>query len=149
MNFLETVYIGSDRNLEDFRLPVQYVNRPNLDFRGFCGTVSSGIVRKGDEIMVLPSKQRSHVNRIVTFDGDLPEAFASQSITLVLDTEIDCSRGDMIVRPGNVPKGITTIRCDRGVDGPPSHSCQARHTSSNIRLSKPKVRSIPYDIESM
>lgn len=104
MNFLETVYIGSDRNLEDFRLPIQYVNRPNLDFRGFCGTVSSGIVRKGDEIMVLPSKQRSHVNRIVTFDGDLPEAFASQSITLVLDTEIDCSRGDMIVRPGNVPK---------------------------------------------
>ncbi len=104
MNFLESVYIGSDRNLEDFRLPVQYVNRPNLDFRGFCGTLSSGIVRKGDEIMVLPSRQRSRVKRIVTMDGDLDEAFASQSITLVLDSEIDCSRGDMIVRPGNVPK---------------------------------------------
>lgn len=104
MNFLESVYIGSDRNLEDFRLPVQYVNRPNLDFRGFCGTVASGIVRRGDEIMVLPSKQRSRVKQIVTFDGDLEEAFASQSVTLVLDSEIDCSRGDMIVRPGNVPK---------------------------------------------
>ncbi len=104
MNFLETVYIGSDRNLEDFRLPIQYVNRPNLDYRGFCGTISSGIIRKGDDIMVLPSKQRSRVKRIVTMDGDLDEAFCPQSVTLVLETEIDCSRGDMIVRPGNVPK---------------------------------------------
>ncbi len=104
MNFLESVYIGSDRNLEDFRLPIQYVNRPNLDYRGFCGTISSGIIRKGDEIMVLPSRQRSRVKRIVTMDGDLDEGFASQSVTLLLDSEIDCSRGDMIVRPGNVPK---------------------------------------------
>lgn len=104
MNFLESVYIGSDRNLEDFRLPIQYVNRPNLDFRGFCGTISSGIVRKGDEIMVLPSKRTSRIKRIVTFDGDIEEAFCPQSVTLVLDDEVDCSRGDMIVRPGNVPK---------------------------------------------
>ncbi|AMV34489.1 Bifunctional enzyme CysN/CysC [Pirellula sp. SH-Sr6A] len=104
MNFLETVYIGSDRNLEDFRLPIQIVNRPNLDFRGFCGTLASGIIRKGDEIMVLPSKRTSKVKRIVTFDGDLEEAFAPQSITVVLEDEIDCSRGDMIVRPGNIPK---------------------------------------------
>lgn len=104
MSFLETVYIGSDRNLEDFRLPVQYVNRPNLDYRGFCGTIASGIVRKGDEILVLPSKRTSRVKRIVTFDGDLEEAFCPQSVTLVLEDEVDCSRGDMIVRPGNVPK---------------------------------------------
>jgi bifunctional enzyme CysN/CysC len=104
MNFLETVYIGSDRNLEDFRLPVQYVNRPNLDYRGFCGTVASGIIRKGDQIMVLPSKRTSKVKRIVTQDGDLEEAFSSQSITLLFEDEVDCSRGDMIVRPGNVPK---------------------------------------------
>lgn len=104
MNFLETVYIGSDRNLEDFRLPVQYVNRPNLDYRGFCGTVASGIIRKGDQIMVLPSKRTSKVKRIVTQDGDLDEAFSSQSITLLFEDEVDCSRGDMIVRPGNVPK---------------------------------------------
>ncbi len=104
MNFLESVYIGSDRNLEDFRLPVQIVNRPNLDFRGFCGTVASGIIRQGDQIMVLPSKRTSKVERIVTQDGDLKEAFCPQSITLVLEDEVDCSRGDMIVRPGNVPK---------------------------------------------
>ncbi len=104
MNFLESVYIGSDRNLEDFRMPVQIVNRPNLDFRGFCGTVASGIIRQGDQIMVLPSKRTSKVERIVSQDGDLKEAFCPQSITLVLEDEVDCSRGDMIVRPGNVPK---------------------------------------------
>lgn len=104
MNFLESVYIGSDRNFEDFRFPVQYVNRPNLDFRGFCGTVGSGIIRKGDEVMVLPSRQTSKVKSIVTYDGEQDEAFTPQSVTLTLETEIDCSRGDMIVRPGNVPK---------------------------------------------
>ena len=104
MGFLESVYIGSDRNLEDFRLPIQYVNRPNLDFRGFCGTIASGILRQGDQIMVMPSKRTSRVKRIVTQDGDLEEAFCPQSITVVLEDEVDCSRGDMIVRPGNVPK---------------------------------------------
>ena len=104
MNFLESVYIGSDRNFEDFRFPVQYVVRPNLDFRGFAGTVASGIVRKGDEIMVLPSRKTSRVKSIETFDGQLDEAFAPQSVTLTLTDEIDISRGDMIVRPGNVPQ---------------------------------------------
>lgn len=104
MHLLETVYIGSDRNLEDFRFPVQTVNRPNLDFRGFCGTIASGIVRKGDEIMALPSRKRSRVKSIVTYDGELAEAFAPQAITLTLEDEIDISRGDMIVRPGNVPR---------------------------------------------
>ena len=104
MNFLESVYIGSDRNLEDFRFPVQYVLRPNLDFRGFSGTVSSGIIRKGDEVMALPSRKTSHVKDIVTFDGSRDEAFAPLSVTLTLEDEIDVSRGDMLVRPGNVPK---------------------------------------------
>jgi bifunctional enzyme CysN/CysC len=104
MNFLETVYIGSDRNLEDFRFPVQYVNRPNLDFRGFCGTLSSGIVRRGDEVMVMPSRRTSRVKQIVTHDGEIEEAFAPQSVTLTLTDEVDCSRGDMLVRPGNLPK---------------------------------------------
>jgi bifunctional enzyme CysN/CysC len=104
MNFLETVYIGSDKNLEDFRFPVQYVSRPNLDFRGFCGTIASGIIRQGDEIMVLPARRTSKIKRIVTFDGDLEEAYCPQSVTLVLEDEVDCSRGDMIVRPGNIPK---------------------------------------------
>lgn len=104
MNFLETVYIGSDRNLEDFRFPIQYVNRPNLDYRGFCGSIASGIVRQGDEIMVLPSRRTTRVTRIVSQDGDLTEAFVPQAITLTLADEVDCSRGDMIVRPGNVPR---------------------------------------------
>ncbi|MCG8583281.1 MAG: sulfate adenylyltransferase subunit CysN [Pirellulales bacterium] len=105
MHFLEeTLYIGSDRNLEDFRMPVQYVNRPHLDFRGFCGTIGSGIVRKGDDIVVLPSGKTSKVKSIVTFDGELEEAFAPLSVTLTFEDEIDASRGDMIARPGNVPR---------------------------------------------
>ena len=104
MNFLETVYIGSDRNLEDFRFPVQFVLRPNLDFRGFAGTIASGIVRVGDEIMALPSRKTSKIKEIVTMDGNLDEAHAPLSVTLTLEDEIDISRGDMIVRPGNIPK---------------------------------------------
>ena len=104
MPLLETDYIGSDRNMEDFRFPVQFVLRPNLDFRGFAGTVASGIIRKGDEVLSLPSRKKSRVKSIVTFDGELEEAFAPQSVTLTLEDEIDSSRGDMLVRPGNVPK---------------------------------------------
>ncbi len=104
LGFLETVYIGSDRNLEDFRFPVQFVNRPHLDYRGFCGTVASGIIRQGDEVMALPSRKTSRVKSIVTFDGELREAFAPQAITLTLSDEIDVSRGDMLVRPGNAPR---------------------------------------------
>ena len=104
MTLLETTYIGSDRNLEDFRFPVQLVLRPNLDFRGFSGTIASGIIRTGDEVMSLPSRRKSRVKSIVTFDGPLDEAFAPQSVTLTLEDEIDSSRGDMLVRPGNQPK---------------------------------------------
>ncbi|TWU04356.1 sulfate adenylyltransferase subunit CysN [Stieleria varia] len=109
MNMLERVYIGSDRNLQDFRMPVQYVNRPNLDFRGFCGTIASGTIRPGEEIMVLPSRQKSTVKEIVTYDGNLEEAFAPLAITLTLADEIDASRGDVIVRTGNVPKSRDKI----------------------------------------
>ena len=103
LDFLESVHIGNDHNLKDFRYPVQYVLRPNLDFRGFCGKVASGVIRKGDEIMALPSGKKSHVKRIVTYDGDLDYAFPPQSVTLVLEDEIDISRGEMIVRPDNLP----------------------------------------------
>jgi len=104
MHTLENVHIASDRNLIDFRYPVQYVNRPNLDFRGYAGTVAGGMVRPGDEVMVLPSRARSRVARIVTFEGEKEEAFASQAVTLTLTDEIDASRGDMIVHPNNVPR---------------------------------------------
>ena len=76
MHHLENVHIASDRNLIDFRMPVQYVNRPNLDFRGFCGTIASGTVSRGDTVMALPSKKTSKVKSIVTYDGDIAEAFA-------------------------------------------------------------------------
>lgn len=103
LDFLETVPIHTDRNFDDFRYPVQYVLRPNLDFRGFCGKVASGILRKGDEVMALPSMKRSHVKSIVTYDGELQEAFPPQSVTITLEDEIDISRGEMIVHPDNVP----------------------------------------------
>ena len=103
LDHLETVHIASDRNLHDLRFPVQFVIRPNLDFRGFAGTIASGVVRRGDELMVLPSGKRSRVKSIVTFDGELDEAFAPQAVTLTLEDEIDVSRGDMLVHPDNLP----------------------------------------------
>ena len=97
LNHLETVHTASDRNLVDLRFPVQYVIRPNLDFRGFAGTVASGIIRKGDEIVALPSGKRSRVKSIVNYAGEIAEAFAGQAVTVTLEDEIDVSRGDMIV----------------------------------------------------
>ncbi len=103
LDFLETVPIHTDRNMTDFRYPVQYVLRPNLDFRGFCGKIASGVIRKGDEIMALPSRKTSHVKSIVTYDGELDEAFCPQCVTITLEDEIDISRGEMLVRPDNQP----------------------------------------------
>ena len=103
METLETVEIAGDHNFSDGRFPVQYVNRPNLDFRGFCGTVASGIFRKGDAITVLPSGKTSTINSIVTFDGELEEAFPPMAVTLTTTDEIDISRGDMIVKSDNLP----------------------------------------------
>ncbi|MEM9660567.1 MAG: adenylyl-sulfate kinase, partial [Planctomycetota bacterium] len=104
MHLLESVYVGADANRRDFRFPVQWVNRPHADFRGFSGAIVSGAVRVGDEILVLPSRKTTRVGRIVTRDGDLTEAEAPQSVTLTLEDEIDVTRGDMIVRPGNRPQ---------------------------------------------
>ena len=87
-----------------FRLPVQWVNRPNLDFRGFSGQIASGVIRKGDAVRVLPSGKSSAVSRIVTLDGDLQEAVAGQSVTLCLADEVDCSRGDVIAASDTPPE---------------------------------------------
>lgn len=103
LDFLETVPIHRDRNMDDFRYPVQYVLRPNLDFRGFSGKIASGVIHKGDEVVALPSMKRSHVKSIVTYEGGLEEAFCPQCVTLTLEDEIDISRGEMIVRPDNLP----------------------------------------------
>jgi bifunctional enzyme CysN/CysC len=97
IDHLETVEVdNSAAQAKPFRLPVQWVNRPNLDFRGFAGLIASGTVKPGDQIRVLPSGKTSTVSRIVTLDGDLDEAVAGQSVTLCFDDEIDCSRGDVI-----------------------------------------------------
>ena len=103
LEFLETVHIGNDHNFDDFRFPVQYVLRPDQNFRGFSGKVASGVVRKGDEVMALPSGKKSRVARIVTYDGDLDYAFPPQSVTLTLEDERDVSRGEMLVHPDNLP----------------------------------------------
>ncbi len=104
MEILESVEIAGDRNFDDLRFPVQYVNRPNLNFRGFAGTLASGVVRKGDEVVVLPSGKRSTVKSIVTFDGELEQATPGEAITLTLEDEIDVSRGDMLVHADNRPR---------------------------------------------
>ncbi len=109
LSHLETVTIASDRNLVDFRFPVQYVNRPHQDFRGFAGRIFSGTISQGEEICVLPSRKRSRVKDIVTYEGSLPEAFESQSVTLTLEDEVDVSRGDMIVRSHNLPVVSDTL----------------------------------------
>ncbi len=103
LEHLETVPISTDRNLASFRFPVQYVIRPNLDFRGFAGQVASGLVRAGDTVMALPSGRTSRVASIVTYDGNLDQAFPPLSATICLEDEIDISRGDMLVHPGDAP----------------------------------------------
>jgi len=113
MNFLETFQVEGDNRAQPFRMPVQWVNRPNLDFRGFCGVIAAGTIRPGDELRVAASGRISRVARIVTMGGDLPEATAGQAVTLTLTDEIDVSRGDMLT----------------ATDAPPMH---ARHPEAHL-----------------
>ncbi|GAK57919.1 sulfate adenylyltransferase subunit 1 [Candidatus Vecturithrix granuli] len=104
LHYLEHVHVTQDRNLVDTRFPVQYVIRPHQDFRGFAGRMVSGILRPGEEIVVLPSGKSSTIRSIETYDGTLQEAFPPQSVVATLNDEIDVSRGDMIVRTNNLPQ---------------------------------------------
>jgi len=106
MEALNSVKIVNDRNFTNARFPVQYVNRPNLDFRGFCGTVASGIFRKGEQVTALPSGKSSKIKSIVTYDGDLDQAFPPMAVTLTLEDEIDISRGDMLVGTEQIPATV-------------------------------------------
>jgi bifunctional enzyme CysN/CysC len=101
--YLETIEVGTDREAGLLRFPVQWVNRPNLDFRGFSGTVASGSVAVGDEVLVSASRKPARVARIVTMDGEQSRAVAGEAVTIVLDREIDVSRGDVLVHPGETP----------------------------------------------
>jgi len=106
MQHLESIEIEEDLQQRPFRMPVQWVNRPDQDFRGFAGTVASGTVAVGDALRVLPSGRQSRVARIVTMDGDLGQAVAGQAVTLTLEDEIDVSRGDVLAEAGS-PPGVT------------------------------------------
>ena len=112
MAILDSIEIAADRNLADLRLPVQYVNRPNPDFRGYCGALAGGVVRPGDRITALPSGRRSTVKSIVTSDGELAEAHAPMSVTLTLQDEIDISRGDMLAPSANLPETADRFRAN-------------------------------------
>lgn len=103
LEHLETVDVARDRNFTDLRFPVQYVNRPHLDFRGFSGTLAAGVAHPGDAITVLPSGKSSRIKEIVTYDGNLDQAFPPMAVTLTLEDEIDVSRGDLIVGPDHPP----------------------------------------------
>ena len=119
LHMLENVHIGSDLNVRDFRFPVQYVIRPDLNFRGYAGRIVAGSVSPGEEIAVLPTGLISKVKTITTMDGDLEEARAPQSVVITLEDEIDISRGDMIVRRHNLPQvenNIDVILCWMGND---------------------------------
>ena len=112
LDVLETVNIINIREQQPMRFPVQYVNRPNLDFRGYAGTLASGSIRVGQKVKVLPSGVESTVARIVTFDGDLQEAWAGEAITLVLADERDISRGDMLVDANETVKSVQNAKVD-------------------------------------
>jgi len=108
LHHLENVHVASDRNLIDVRLPVQYVIRPHSDgwhdYRGYAGQVAGGVLKKGDEVLVLPSGLTSRIASVETADGEVDEAFPPMSVTVRLEDEIDISRGDMICRPNNAPR---------------------------------------------
>ncbi|AUX68280.1 adenylyl-sulfate kinase [Porphyrobacter sp. HT-58-2] len=111
IHHLETVEVdAADAQAQPFRMPVQWVNRPNLDFRGFAGQIASGTVRPGDAVRIVPSGKTSTIKTITTFDGDLEEAVAGQSVTLTLADEVDCSRGDLIAAADDPPQASDQFR---------------------------------------
>ncbi|MFU8780975.1 MAG: sulfate adenylyltransferase subunit CysN [Kiritimatiellia bacterium] len=149
LQFLEDVTITADRNLVDFRLPVQYVIRPNQDFRGFAGMVASGTIRVGEEIIALPGMQRSTVTGIVRHQQSPSEAREGEAVTLTLADEIDISRGDMIVRRHNIPEiesefEATVAWMDERLELIPGKEILLRHTT---RTTKAIIDEILYRLD--
>jgi bifunctional enzyme CysN/CysC/sulfate adenylyltransferase subunit 1 len=148
LEFLETVPIASDRNLENFRYPVQYVLRPDLNYRGFAGEVVSGSVKKGDPVMVLPSRKQTRVIGIDTFDGELETARAPMAVTLRLADEIDISRGDMLVHPNDLPRVTRAFDAmlvwlnERPLDTEKSYLL--KHTTQLVRA---QVQSVAFTVD--
>ncbi|GAA3742394.1 sulfate adenylyltransferase subunit CysN [Salinactinospora qingdaonensis] len=156
LHHLEHVHIASDRNLKDVRFPVQYVIRPHKaddpelhDFRGYAGQVAGGVLKPGDEVMHLPSGLTTHIDAIITADGDVQEAFSPMSVTLRLADDIDISRGDMICRPNNKPhaaQDIDAMLCwmSEGRKLTPRSKLVIKHTT---RTAKVMVRDILYRLD--
>jgi bifunctional enzyme CysN/CysC len=143
LEFLESVPVQEEREFAHLRYPVQYVLRPNLDYRGFAGRVASGVVRKGDAITVLPSGKTSRVEAIDTRDGELAQGIASQSVTIRLADEIDVSRGDMLVHPSDLPRVTRTFDAhlvwmhDAPLDCAKSYLL--KHTTQTVRADVDRV----------
>ncbi|MBN1470545.1 MAG: sulfate adenylyltransferase subunit CysN, partial [Syntrophaceae bacterium] len=143
LHYLENIHVTADRNLVDFRFPVQYVIRPHLEFRGFAGKIVSGTVTPGEEVVVLPSGKASTVKSITTYDGELSEAFCPQSVVLSLNDEIDVSRGDMIVRKKNLPQienRLEAMLC--WMDEQPMHMTGQyilKHTTRSVKAHVTKI----------
>jgi sulfate adenylyltransferase large subunit len=145
LDYLETVPLEDAGEDEAFRLPVQYVIRPSLDFRGYAGQIASGSIRPGDEVRVLPSGREARVKEIATYDGPLDEAFAPMSITLTLDHEIDVSRGNMIVRAEEEPPVVArafdaTLVWMNDAPLEPGRSYLLKHTTRQVRATVRNVR---------
>ncbi|WAT00102.1 sulfate adenylyltransferase subunit CysN [Rouxiella chamberiensis] len=148
LDVLETVNVINIREQQPMRFPVQYVNRPNLDFRGYAGTLASGSVRVGQKIKVLPSGVESTVARIVTFDGDLQEAWAGEAITLVLDTEVDISRGDTLVDIDETVKPVRNAKVDVvWMAEQPLSVGQSYDIKVGGKKSRARVQNIEYQVE--
>jgi sulfate adenylyltransferase subunit 1 (EFTu-like GTPase family) len=143
LEFLDKVPVRQERDATHFRYPVQYVVRPNLDYRGFAGRIASGVVRKGDPIMVLPSGKTSRVKGIDVYGGERDEAFVPESVTLRLEDEIDVSRGDMLVHPHDVPRVTRTFDAhmvwlyETPLDAGKSYFI--KHTTQTCRVSVDRV----------
>lgn len=148
LEYIETIKIDADHNYTDFRYPVQYVLRPNLDFRGFCGKVASGVIHKGDEVMALPSGKISRVKGIHTYEGEIEKAFPPQSVTITLEDEIDISRGEMLVRPDNLPRverdfeAMLVWMDETAMD--PNQQFFIKHTTN---LSRVRINDIQYKVD--
>ena len=143
LHHLETVKVGADRNVIDFRFPVQYVIRPSQNFRGFAGEIQSGTVRVGHEITALPSRKTSRVKSLVTFEADRDSAGPGEAITITLEDEIDVSRGDMLVRTRNLPTVSSTIDADLCWMGEelltPNKIYQLFHTTRSVQAYVQKI----------
>jgi sulfate adenylyltransferase subunit 1 len=152
LEHLEEVHVGGDRNLQDCRMPIQYVIRPQRDeardFRGYAGRVASGVFKVGDEVIALPSGLQSHIKEIFVGDKSIERAFPPQSVTITLTDNIDLSRGDMLVREHNQPESVQELdaRICWVNEEPlnPSVRYIVRHTTREV---KAMIREVMYKID--